>query len=170
MNEVIEQSLLKSLLTYDKDTGLFKKIGSSGGVSDGAIIGSLTLSGYVQTSILGKRVLCHRLAWLYVTGSFPKFSVDHINGIKNDNRFSNLREATQEENLKNMKISIKNTSGYKGVSFSDFSGRFRARARIAGKHIHLGYFNTAELASAAYQNFSKDNHGNFYRNTEIKGS
>ena len=67
--------------------------------------------------------------------------------------------------MKNRKIDRNNTSGYKGVSWHKHIGMWSARAMINGKSNSLGYFDTAEKASAAYQEFAKSAHGEFYKNT-----
>lgn len=87
--------------------------------------------------------------------------VDHINGCKTDNRRSNLRICTRMQNLWNSRTKSSNTSGFKGIDFRQDKGKFRARIRAGGKRIHIGYFDTAELASEAYKKEAKKLHGDF---------
>lgn len=89
--------------------------------------------------------------------------VDHINGNPFDNRKENLRVCTHRENLRNIKKSAANTSGYKGVSFDKKRNKFRASIRALEKHIHLGYFDDAEDAHSTYCRAAEKYHGSFAR-------
>jgi hypothetical protein len=92
-----------------------------------------------------------------------KRHVDHINGDSFDNRKCNLRVCEPIENWWNAKIRSDNTSGYKGVSWSKSNAKWSARIKKSGKRVHLGYFEKAEDAYAAYCKAAKDLHGNFAR-------
>ena len=98
-----------------------------------------------------------------MTGEFPKYMTDHINGNTEDNSFSNLRESTCSENQKNVKIRTDNISGYKRVT--KHGKRWRADATINRKQILIGVFDTPKEASLAYEEFSKKMHGDFYKRT-----
>jgi len=87
--------------------------------------------------------------------------VDHINGRKNDNREENLRICTRRENVWNTSKKTTNTSGYKGVDYVVSKKKFRARIRIEGKRLNLGYFNSAKEASRAYARATSLHHGEF---------
>lgn len=91
--------------------------------------------------------------------------VDHINGDPRDNRRSNLRLATQSQNMRNQRKNKANTSGYKGVSHVNNNPKkpFRAYIVLNDKQIHLGLFATVEDAHAAYCEASKKYHGEFGR-------
>lgn len=93
----------------------------------------------------------------------PKISVDHINGNRLDNQRHNLRICSHAENMRNQKINSKNTSGFKGVSFRNDSGLWRARISLNGKRIVIGYFKTAEEAAQAYNIKAKELHEEFAR-------
>lgn len=157
----MEQEELKKLLHYDPDTGVFTwlksnarsvKIGSLAGCDD---------NGYIRITINKKKYLAHKLAWLYVYSEFPSKSIDHINRIKNDNRIINLRQATNSENSRNRGKLSTNKSGFKGVYFSKQKRKFRACILIEGKYVHLGYFETPELAANAYSDRARIHHGEF---------
>lgn len=95
--------------------------------------------------------MAHRLAWLYIYGEWPIDQLDHINRNTSDNRIENLREATQSQNNANRSANkSKKYSPLKGVSFYPDSKRWTASIRINNKNRHLGCFDTAEEAHAAY--------------------
>jgi hypothetical protein len=137
---MITQSELQYKLHYNQDTGIFTWIKS------GKVAG-FTRSGYIIIGINQKEYRAHRLAWLYVHGKMPNKFIDHINSIKSDNRFSNLREATKSENAMNVKLSPKNKSGYKGVSWNKEKCKWKVALKLNGKQKHFGYFNDLEFAS-----------------------
>jgi hypothetical protein len=89
--------------------------------------------------------------------------VDHINGNLLDNRRENLRICTQAENRYNSQKSKSNTSGYKGVSWSNSVKKWRSQIRRNKKNLHLGYYDTPEEAYATYCIASKKYHGEFGR-------
>ena len=161
VNNVITQDRLKDLLHYDPEEGLFTwRVANSKRVRVGAVAGCIKKGGYIGLKIDGKDYLAHRLAFFYMTGSFPKDQIDHINMNSSDNRFCNLREATHSENMCNSAVFKNNKLGIKGVCLSH--GKYQARLPINGKVKYLGWFVTKELASAAYQKAAKKLHGEFY--------
>jgi hypothetical protein len=119
--------------------------------------------GYRRISICGQVYKGHRIAWLYVTGRWPHAEIDHVNGVKDDNRFANLREATRHENNRNSKRPRNNTSGLKGVCWHKRDGKCRAQIRVSGRNLCLGNFTTPEEAHAAYVKASERLHGVFGR-------
>jgi hypothetical protein len=106
----------------------------------------------------GRRLAMHRV----ILNAPDGLQVDHINGDGLDNRRSNLRLATNAQNLQNQKRRSTNTSGYKGVSLYR-DGRWSARIRANGRRVFLGYFATPELAHAAYCAAAEKYHGEFAR-------
>lgn len=161
---MITQDYLKSILNYDPSNGVFIWIvRKSKSIKQFDIAGSLdNLHGYIFIRIDGVNYRAHRLAWLYMRGFMPNI-IDHIDGVKTNNSFSNLREATNSQNGMNVGIQSNNKTGYKGVSFCTINKKFRAQAKVKGVSKKLGYFNTAEEASKVYENFAKLHHGEFYR-------
>ncbi len=101
---------------------------------------SSKMNGYRRGSVLHTGLLAHRVIWAIVNGSWPADQIDHINGIRSDNRISNLRNATHTDNMRNMKIPKDNTSGHVGVSWSIKANKWYAQIAGKGKHIHLGSF------------------------------
>ena len=143
-------------LNYDKETGIFTwKHDGTRGVKAGHVAGSKMTSGYIMLSVKGKRLLAHRVAWLFIHGEFPFGNIDHINRNKSDNRASNLRPATYEQNAQNRQKNSKNTSGFKGVTWHKRDERWQAAITIKGKVVHLGYYKELEDASKAYIEASK---------------
>lgn len=93
-------SLIKEKLEYNPDTGeLLWKI-SGHGIKKGSVTGSIANTGYVQIMVGGKQLLAHRVAFVLMTGRWPT-EIDHINRVKTDNRWENLREVSKSENLRN---------------------------------------------------------------------
>ena len=113
---MLNQKTLKKYLDYDPETGIFKwKTANSHRIKVGDVARTPRSDGYIQIKLFNKPYLAHRLAWLYVNGEFPKDHMDHINGVKMDNRIVNLRAVTQAENNRNKPMRKDNTSGVMGV-------------------------------------------------------
>ena len=140
---------LKSLLRYEPETGLIYWVAKGKGMIKKKTAGTKLYSGYLGICIGPKRWQAHRIAWALYHGEWPKDQIDHINGIKTDNRICNLREATNSQNGKNLGLSKANTSGYKGISFEKYTGRWKASIRVDGKSISIGRFVNIEDAIAA---------------------
>ena len=155
----LTQTELKQILDYDPEKGIFRwKIQPRyTRINIGDIAGTLRPDGYIIIRINGKNYLAHRFAWFYMTGQWPLNQIDHINQIKNDNRISNLRDLTHQENSFNRGEQKNNTSGFKGVSEIP-SGKWKAQIQVNGKKIYLGLFNTREAASMAYQKAKEKYH------------
>ena len=96
--------------------------------------------GYLIGGVLGKRLKAHRVAWAMYYGEWPSHQIDHINGIRDDNRIENLRDVTISENQKNMKTPSTNTTGHIGVYAHN--GRWRVKV----KNIHIGIFDSIDEA------------------------
>ena len=147
---MITQSRLKELLSYDPDSGIFIwKISTNNRVKSGSFAGSLRLDDYIEIMVDGKKYQAHRLAWLYTHGYDTENQIDHLNGIRNDNRISNLREVSQSCNLQNQKINSNNTSGFPGVTWVKRKQKWVAQIQIQGKVHGLGYYDTALDAALA---------------------
>jgi len=163
----LTQQRLKELYIYNPETGLFYSKGVAGGAckKSGEIIGSLRKDGYVSIKITtnGKMIAhkAHRLAFLYMNGEFPKESTDHINGIKSDNRWCNLREVNRSENMWNRKMNSNNKTGYKGVY--PYKGKFKAMLRWFNKLHTLGVFDTEREAATVVGLERLEQHGSHAR-------
>ena len=119
---------------------------------------SIENSGYVHTTIGGKHIRLHN----YLMGKTSLF-VDHINGDRSDNRRSNLRLCTNKENIRNQRISKRNTSGYKGVSYDTNKGKYGASITVDGYGHFLGYFVDPKEAARAYDRAALKYFGEFAR-------
>lgn len=156
----LTQERLTELLEYDTTTGVFTWKRPCGRPSRtlGAGVKEKTY-GYILIGIDGLMYRAHRLAWLYVHGDFPARHIDHINGVRDDNRISNLREATESQNACNRAGTSK--TGYKGVYLHRRSGRWYAMLQWKKKKYYLGYFDTPEAAAEAYKAAAESTFGEF---------
>ena len=160
---MITQAELKELVSYDPDTGVFtlEKIRRRTTRKIGDQLGSFTGAGYLETCIDRKNYYLHRLAFLYMTGSFPEGVVDHKNRNKSNNRWCNLVCVSHQQNMENEVEPRKHGSlGYRGVH--RYKDGFRAKIVHKGKQIHLGTFKTVEEAADAYIKAKPEIHKNFY--------
>ena len=156
------QELLKSLISYDPDTGEFRWIKTRcHRATAGNVAGTRIPNGYIVIGILGQLHLAHRLAWQITFGECPP-SLDHVNQQKHDNRICNLRPATQSENGYNVTVKKSASPWPRGVyRVKSIQPSFRAQIKFGGKHLHLGCFPTPEEAGRAYQQARKDLCGEF---------
>ena len=159
LNSNISQTYLDELFFYDGKNLLWKKIITR--KKNGSIAGCLQNTGHRQIKIDGKIYLAHRVIWMLHHGSWPKNDIDHINGIRDDNRIENLREATRQENSLNRSLSKLNKSGVKGVYFMNSRNKWHAKIKLKGKTIHIGYFDKKEDAIEAYKFKSLEIHKEF---------
>ena len=152
---------VNELLSYDPLTGAFYWKVRKGGMHPGDVAGGDSGNGHIRIYVDGKRYMAHRLAWFISHGKWPREQIDHINGIKGDNRLVNLREATHAQNIQNIGKRRNNTTGYKGVSIAKPSGKYQAQIWVEGKIKHLGKFETPEEAYEAYCKAAKTMHKQF---------
>lgn len=143
---MITQDYLKSLITYNPDTGLFTHTKSRGGYVAGAIAGGKTKLGYWRISIDSKLYLAHRLAFLYMTGELPQGNVDHKDGDPANNVWSNLRLCTQAQNVHNQKG---HGQYYKNVYFTNGGRNKPYNVKIEHNRVvrSYGYYATPEEAN-----------------------
>lgn len=151
----VNQELLKHFFNYKLGRLVWKNLPKNSKSTLGSNFGTLYKSGYIRGYLLGKMLLEHRLIWLYHYGEWPKDQLDHINGIRSDNRIENLREVTISQNSYNQKHNG-GKSRYKGVTTgTQRSKPWRAHITLNGKTRHLGYFDTEIEAAKAYDNEAK---------------
>lgn len=152
---------LRDVLEYRDGELYWRKTLSNRGLA-GSVAGSRKHK-YTQVRVFGVLMNAHRVIWAIVHGEWPPHDVDHINMDSHDNRIENLRLATRTQNKYNTTKQRDNTSGFKGVDFSQDKGKWRARISVAGKVRWLGYFHDAEMAGLAYAEAAERFHGEFAR-------
>ena len=158
---------LREILHYDPDTGVFtwkvtlsrrNKAGNQAGFTNSA-----RSQDRIKIGIAGTEYMAHRLAWLYMTGKWPPFEIDHVNKNGRDNRWVNLRLATSSQNQRNRGLQSNNTTGLKGTCFDKRRGCFVAGIKVNGRRINLGSFDTVEEAHAAYCAGGRKHYGEFFK-------
>lgn len=150
----LTQARLQELLDYDPQTGAFTwraDAGRFGRIKAGSRAGGLDkTTGYMQLRVDGERYLQHRLAVLHVTGQWPSNDVDHIDCVRTNNRWTNLRDVPRQVNAQNIRRPHRdNKTGHLGVRRSAH-GRFLAELFVNGANRHLGCFDTPDGAHQEY--------------------
>lgn len=169
VNRVKESMLshaeLLRLLHYDPETGIFTwRVRAAQRVHIGDVAGSLNRgTGYRSIALNGNRFLEHRLAWLYMTGEWPKNQVDHKNLKRDDNRWSNLRAATGSQNKGNQRKQKDHRGNHKGAYIDARGGRHFSKIIHNGVRHYLGRFDSEIEAHEAYCRKAKELHGEFAR-------
>jgi hypothetical protein len=148
---------LANKIFYVKNGVLFNKITRSNKAIKDKPVGNLNTTGALQVKVNSKCYLVHRVIWLMTYGNFPKNQIDHVNGVKTDNRIENLRECESFENSQNRIVHKNNKSKLQGV-WEHKPGIWRAEIMIKGKKIYLGLHKSPELAHEAYLKAKTENH------------
>jgi hypothetical protein len=153
---------LRVLLRYDPDSGEWHWLRSPGKrFKFGDKAGCARGDGYWLIRIEGRLYRAHRLAFLYMTGKWPKNQVDHQDRNPSNSKWNNLRESTQSQNMANTIKPRRNISGFKGVSWQSQIGRWQVHV---GRHnSYIGVFKTREEAHAAYCKAAIARYGEFAR-------
>ena len=141
-----EEAEIRQRLSYDPDTGFVEWLSHNYRKFELTVAGSPCRKGYIRIHICGKKVAAHRVAWFLHHGEWPRGDIDHINGVKSDNRMINLRCVTRSQNCMNKK-----GSGVKGVGYYRKYDCYRARIMVGGKSGFLGYFDDIGSAEEAYK-------------------
>jgi hypothetical protein len=135
---MLTQERLKEVLCYNPMTGVFTRAKAVKQTKIGDIAGSRNTKGYLHIMIDNKFYTAHRMAFLYMLGYFPESDVDHKNGVRDDNRWCNLRSVSRSCNMQNCKIRSSNWSGFNGVTWSARDKKWRSQITISDRHIYLG--------------------------------
>ena len=131
----------KEYLKYDTNTGEFTWIKCKAKWMEvGTKAGTLNDKGYIKIRLNGKNYQAHRLAWYFHYREWPKHQIDHINGVRTDNRIINLRDVTSKQNSLNQKGHREKT--FKYYSFNKYNKKWTVQKHINGKQQYFGYFNT----------------------------
>jgi len=160
------QKRLFELFNYDPETGSFTRKITVSNQLPGTMVGHPHGHRYLGVSVDGKRYYCHRLAWLYMTGSFPPHEIDHINGNGTDNRWENLRIADRQQNLMNRRHKPPQ-SGIKGVHQHWTKSGWYAAVGYKGENHYLGTFKSIEAAAKAVREARSRIHGEFCNNEPL---
>lgn len=158
----ISADKLRDIVSYSPESGNFTAKVRMGRKSPGDLIGTVNVRGYV-IFCPGRGydpIFAHRAAWLYMTGNMPDRHIDHVNGIRSDNRWSNLRLATNAQNLFNRGKNRNNHCGYKGVR--KIGNKWTAAITVKRKQIWLGSHSSPTEAHAAYLRAARELHGEFF--------
>lgn len=151
----IETELMQ-MLWYEPNTGQLFWTDAAHKSVRGKQAGTLN-RGYIVVMYKAKFYKAHRLAWLLTHGTWPKHSIDHINGNKSDNRLANLRDVDDTRNQQNrFSARVDSQSGLMGAS--PYRNRWKSQIRINGEVKYLGVYDTPELAHAAYIQAKKQHH------------
>jgi hypothetical protein len=162
MARTLTHDRLVELLSYDRISGVFTWNGvPRPGPANCGRAGTISNHGYRVIRVDGRKYRACRLAWFYVHGEWPSGDVDHRNRDRQDDRFDNLRAATEALNSANAGLRKDNTSGFKGVAFHRVTGKWRADCRVRGRSHWLGCFGTAEEAARVYDKAARDRYGEF---------
>lgn len=151
---MLTPEILKYLLEYNPETGLFMRLVTTNSRAlAGTIVGAQS-KGRLAIQIDGVKYEASRLAWLYMTGSWPTGVVDHKDGDPTNNRWANLRDVTQRMNVENMlqAPSHNKSCGLLGATWHKRTKRWMAQIKVNRVRQHIGYFDTAEQAHQAYVN------------------
>ena len=139
---------LRSVLMLDSQSGILIWRASRGTRKAGTVSGT-PHKGYVRISVDGKMIRAHQIVWALTHGGWPIDEIDHINGVKDDNRPCNLREVDRFANMQNRTKANKNNST-KMLGVEQIGRNFRARLTAHGRTVNLGVYESPEQASKAY--------------------
>ena len=159
MTEQITLARLREQLSYDPVSGDFHWVCADmrGKNSREVPAGGKSSKGYWRIKVGPRYYYAHRLAWLFVNGSWPLGLIDHLNGNKLDNRIDNLRDVRPGVNVQNQrKPSRNNKTGFLGICAEGVI--FKACIKVDGRTLHLGRFETPEEAHAAYVTAKRTHH------------
>ena len=149
-NNALTAGEANRIFTYDEGSGVLRnKVDRGGSCKAGEEAGTLDPRGYRRVCVHGERYWVHRVAVLMATGKWPEGLIDHVRGVNDDNRASELRVTDSKGNSRNSRISKANTSGVTGVSWSTAKGKWYACICVGGRTRSLGRFDDFSLAVAA---------------------
>lgn len=158
---MLSQSEIKKLFNYNPGTGeVTRLVANSNFVRVGDNPGWIENTGYYRVHIGGKSYLLHKVIWMYMTGEWPKFDIDHIDRNRLNNKWDNLRKATRSANMANGG-KRESLTGFTGV-YQNKSG-YMSKIKIGNQQVYLGQFKTPEEAYEAFKLKHREVHGEFSR-------
>jgi len=164
--KILPIEMLQRLFRYEQETGNVYWIAEGRGRIKKKAAGTIVRAGYIGIMIDGKRHYAHRIAWALHHGKHPVDQLDHINGIKTDNRIANLRQANNLQNGKNVKIKNNNTSGFPGVVLCKQTSKWRVMIKVNKKTIYFGRYKNLDDAIAIRKHAEKQYFGEWTRHHE----
>lgn len=158
---------MRKVISYDHETGVLTwKVNISNSMPAGSTAGSLTAKGYINIIFQGMSYKAHRTAWVLFNSKQIRqgYEIDHVNGIKSDNRIANLRQVSHRTNLENLQHAVAGSeTGVLGVTrcMSSKLNPYKTQIRANGKIKYLGVFPTKEDAHAAYLEAKRKFHAGY---------
>jgi hypothetical protein len=148
----LHQGAIRKVLSYNPESGRFTWDADFSGGVKGEFAEWEHSEGYLCISLFGKSVFAHRLAFLFQEGRMPSDEVDHKNGARSDNRWSNLRDVDRSTNSENQTkvIGRQSKSGLLGAQWSSQKERWHAEIKVKGRKHHMGFFDSEEEAHLVY--------------------
>jgi hypothetical protein len=144
-----DYNLMRRLLRHDPDTGkLYWREHRRGGARAGGEAGGPDRDGYIKLTVNRRSYQAHRIAWLLSYGDWPEGQIDHINGVRTDNRLSNLRDVTNRANHQNQRCH--RNGRLVGAHFHKQHERWMSQIRVKGTNKYLGLYDTEQEAHEAY--------------------
>jgi hypothetical protein len=160
----LTQERLKEVLYYHPESGDFVRlVALCGRALVGQQVGTPDAAGYLTSKIDGKTYKLHRLAFLYVLGRWPDPECDHRDMVKNNNEWSNLREASLGENRRNVGPRKGNTTGIKGIRFDRRRGTYVVDLQTNKQRHNYSGIKTLEEAIEVCAQLLVTFHGEFAR-------
>jgi len=153
---MLTQQQVAELFEY-RDGGLYYRVTRGGNVA-GSRAGTLQRIGYQQVMVAKKKYYEHRVIYLLCHGVWPD-EIDHINGVKSDNRIENLRSCGSSENKYN--LCGRSATGVKGVYFDKRRARYYAELSVSKQRVRLGSFDSLDAAAQAIRSTRAVQHGAF---------
>lgn len=148
VNKDLDVGRLKDMLEYNSELGLlYWKVSPRNRTLPGDVVGNINDTGYMVFVLDSNRMRAHRAAWAIYYGEMPVGDIDHINGVRNDNRIVNLRLATRSQNCQNAAVRKNTKTGVKGVHLRLDTGKYSASISVDKKTTWLGCFDTLEEAA-----------------------
>jgi len=143
---MITQEEVRKHFSYNKKTGILRRKTATGTAKIGDIVSYKTPNGYLSVSFKNKKYQVHRLIWFGMTGYFPENDIDHINRIRDDNRWKNLREVSKQCNARNCNISKNNNSGITGICWNKSKNKWAVQIMVNRKKYYIGRFKDFDEA------------------------
>ncbi|MCK4830081.1 HNH endonuclease [bacterium] len=151
---MLSQRILHALFTYDPKTGYLYWIKDLGRSKKYKGRLDYKAKGYLRACIFGETYQIEKLVWQYHNGYYPEKILDHLNGIPDDNRIENLREASVGENARNSSLAKNNSSGIRGIYFNKKDNAWFVTIRCNKKSYYLG--SSKDFIEAVYLRYTAE--------------